>query len=665
MKIGLVNLPWYHANRPCMPIAVLAPYLRKELPFATITVHSENAKVWKILGEKLFLRIAEVCFSVGEALYGVSVHPERRESGLKYAASELSSTPVEPYLLDKHLYIGKSRTWETTVGLVANILDHYLEEFADYVAESGYDLIGLTTTFGQLYANLRLAKLIKERSPSTKVVLGGSTVSASVGPTLLKYYPFVDFIVQGEGEQPLTELARQIHSGEPDFDKIVGVLTQQNYTSFPRGAALSEIKNMDDLPFPDFEGLIEHCFDSSTFGQDPVLTLESSRGCWWDRVKASGNVKKTCHFCNLNVQWNGYKEKSIERVVAEVKSVTEKYGISRLLFIDNIIRLKGIEDLAGGLQDLGKDLSYFYEMRASISQYEFLRLWESGLNRCQIGIESLSNSYLRRIGKGTTVIQNLQMMKLCAELGVNNESNIMWDFPGATVEEVSETADNIKKFAFRYQILAVAKYHLGIGSTVDHLQKQYPIKNIRNYDSYKHFVPDDVYENGRFFDLSFDWDGPGTDWQPALEAITWWAHDIYRRQGRHPLWYADVGTSIRIGDSSHGKQESYAINGIEGSIYRYCMQIRRLEDIEEKFKSQIDRTSLVDLLKKWHEETILYNDGTRYLSLAVAIAPQTAQKRIRQLHLEDLSDREKHKSRIVVPLSAGAISRSAPASTQL
>ena len=55
---------------------------------------------------------------------------------------------------------------------------------------------------------------------------------------------------------------------------------------------------------------------------------------------------------------------------------------------------------------------------AYATPYELLLLWEAGLTGAQFGIEGLSTSYLRRVGKGTTTIQNLQVMKICFELGV-------------------------------------------------------------------------------------------------------------------------------------------------------------------------------------------------------------------------------------------------------
>ena len=73
---------------------------------------------------------------------------------------------------------------------------------------------------------------------------------------------------------------------------------------------------MDALPLPDYD---EYAALAEKHGLLWLLSIEGSRGCWWDRSRRSGNARATCHFCNLNVQWMGYREKSVARLVAEVR----------------------------------------------------------------------------------------------------------------------------------------------------------------------------------------------------------------------------------------------------------------------------------------------------------------------------------------------------------
>ena len=44
------------------------------------------------------------------------------------------------------------------------------------------------------------------------------------------------------------------------------------------------------------------------------------------------------------------------------------------------------------------------------------------------------------MGKGTTVIQNIQLLRWCAELGVRPSWNILYGFPGEDPAEFEEAA---------------------------------------------------------------------------------------------------------------------------------------------------------------------------------------------------------------------------------
>ena len=95
---------------------------------------------------------------------------------------------------------------------VLGILDGHLDEVAARLAGE-QDVIGLTTSFGQLFANLALASRLKRLDPRIVVVLGGSTVSSRVGVSILTVYPQVDYVIQGEGEQPLLALLEALGQG--------------------------------------------------------------------------------------------------------------------------------------------------------------------------------------------------------------------------------------------------------------------------------------------------------------------------------------------------------------------------------------------------------------------------------------------------------------------
>ena len=57
----------------------------------------------------------------------------------------------------------------------------------------------------------------------------------------------------------------------------------------------------------------------------------------------------------------------------------------------------------------------------------------------QIGIEALSSRLLKKLHKGTSAIQNLEIMKNCEALEIRSVSNLILQFPASDEQDVAET----------------------------------------------------------------------------------------------------------------------------------------------------------------------------------------------------------------------------------
>ncbi|MBZ4372559.1 RiPP maturation radical SAM C-methyltransferase [Corallococcus sp. AS-1-6] len=650
MRVALIALPWSAYQRPSAALGALAAYVRQHEPGFEVATCSAFLDMAVTLGTSLYDGISLDAYELGELLYTPQMYPERREAVREYFVQSLTARAgawrrdnVDRFPV---ALFGEHPTYEHIFDRILATLDGHLDTLAASLA-GRYDVVALTTSFGQLFANLSLARRLKALAPEVRVVLGGSTVSAQVGPSLLKEYPFLDYVIQGEGEQPFLALLRKLEYGTGDLFGMKGLLTPRSAEHVASGAALWEVGNMDELPYPDYD---EYASKAEQHGVMWLLSIEGSRGCWWDRTKRSGNPKNTCYFCNLNVQWNGYREKSNRRLVEEIDSLSERYGNTGIFFLDNIIRVKGLTELAEGIRATERDYALFYEMRANAHPYEIMRLWEAGVKFVQFGIEGLSTSYLRRVGKGTTVIQNLQAMKVCHELDIRNYANLITHFPGTEEAEVAETVQNLLSYAICYEPLDLSPYRLGRGSTLDALRAQFPVENIRNADCYKVGLPAEVYERIALFDLSFDLRTGTSDWSAVVEACEVWmrAYEMARgSQYRHVMTYLDGGTFLRVYDGRAGMPRTLLLRGVERDLYLYCTEIRQRQEIDEAFveTGRASRAQVEQVLAHWLEERILFREGERYLSVAPAFTPQMAARRMHTLHAEDQARRERRQAK--------------------
>jgi ribosomal peptide maturation radical SAM protein 1 len=637
-RLALVALPWSVADRPSAALASLAPFVRNECSGWVVDCHYAYMDVAVAMGMPLYFQLAEQAMQLGEVVHAGLFYPERRAAVRDRLAGVLRDE-LKLDLADTHHFpeaaFGSAPTYDAIGERVLAIVEAHLQATVERLA--GYGLVGLTTCFGQLYANLYVARALKARDATMRVLLGGSSVSSAVGPSLLKEYGFLDYIIQGEGELPLVALIRAIEAGDPGAPP--GVLSRRNVALNPGGVSLSEVLNLDALPIPDYSGYAEQADAANVVWTLPV---EGSRGCWWDRGKRTGDPRNTCYFCNLNVQWKGYRQKSVARLAQEIDELSTLYANPLLFFLDNIVRLKGIEELSTLLQSHGKDYLTFYEMRAHMSPYEILCMWDMGLRWSQFGIEGLSSKYLKRVGKGTSCIQNLQAMRTCYELGIDNGANLVVNFPGSTDEEVEENRANILQYGILYQPLRVVGFEIGIGSTVEQLREAFGVTDVRNADFWKVGLPDEVYRRMVMFNKSAEF--PTADWTPVREAVEIWkaAHAAaHATEYQHVMTYADGGTFLKIVDGRTGSPLNYVLRGTEREVYLHCMEIATRDELIARFTdgSEPSKAALTESLDRMTAQMLMFSENDKYLSLAPAPYPDLAARRIRAAHARELARR--------------------------
>ena len=135
---------------------------------------------------------------------------------------------------DPAVYLSEVLTAEATVPLPAGFVDDvlslrrraagFVNDCVDHILARRPAVVGFTSVFQQHVANLAAARLLKERSPDTPVIVGGANCEDVMGEETLRRFPFIDALVSGEGEEVFPRLvdralARQELAGLP------GVLT--------------------------------------------------------------------------------------------------------------------------------------------------------------------------------------------------------------------------------------------------------------------------------------------------------------------------------------------------------------------------------------------------------------------------------------------------------
>ncbi len=592
-KIALISTPWPLFNRPSIQLGSLKTFLRKRLPQIEVNNLHFYLNIAYRIGYELYSKISESTW-LSEPVYAAILYPEKRghiEKLWKRYARRILKKKVDFYQIcelveEESLHILESIDW------------------------SKYFLVGLSCCFSQLTSSLYFIKEIKKRSSKIKIVIGGSSCSEDMGKSLIQNLEEIDFVIQGEGELPLSYLVSCLIEGKEVGD-FPGILSKSNCDLF----GVSQINNLDKLPIPDYSDyFIQAERISSKRPFQIKLPMEISRGCWWGR----------CRFCNLNIQWRGYRSKSKERVISEIRTLIERHQILSISFMDNLIPPNS-KEIFVELSKIKKDLSLFAEIRANTPLDLLIWMGKAGMNEIQVGVEALSSRLLKKMNKGTTAIQNIEIMKNCEAKGMPKiAGNLILEFPGSDEEDVKETLNNLD-FVFPFYPLKGISFWLGYGSFVWNNPGMFFIRKTGNHPNYSYIFPEEIFKSlilmiqgykGKIREQKRLWD-------PVRKKVSYWTKyymDMHSLPKDEPiLGYQDGGNFLIIRQRiSKEKNMIHKLKGLSRSIYLFCQKNKSVSEILDHFLG-LDHLKLLPFLKMMVDKRLMFGEGNRYLSLAVPL----------------------------------------------
>jgi ribosomal peptide maturation radical SAM protein 1 len=587
-RVALISMPWAIFSRPSVQLGALKAYLEKEKGIHVATYHP-YLEVAKKIGIDTYRTISNNSWA-GETLYSPLLFPEKQaDAGNIFK----KCCPT----------LGKGDTSFTNL---SQELDNVLNQWLHKLPIEKFDLIGFSICFSQLFSSLLAAQKIKQLHKEIPVVIGGSSCTSDVASSLLRHFPQVDYCVNGEGEEPLIKLCHFIAGRGEELPK--GILTAQ------KGAEEGECNHIPDistLPTPDYGPYfaeLQELFPGQPF--QPVLPFEFSRGCWWNK----------CTFCNLNLQWRGYRWKNAEKVLAEITDLSSKHHCLDFTFTDNALPPIVAKNFFQEVAQQKNDLRFFAEIRATTSLEQLSLYRNGGLDHVQVGIEALSSSLLKKLEKGTTAIENIATMKHCSELQIKLEGNLIIEFPGSTQADAQETLDNLD-FVLPYSPLTSASFFLGKGSPVAQSPAEYGIHGITNHSYFKKLLPVKLFEKLDLLVKSYRGDRliQIQQWKPVKEKISRWQDFHLRRiNSSFPaLSYRDGGMFIVIRQEQiDGPPLIHRLKGLSRQIYLFCSTMRTLEEIQHQFPSLAQKAVLnffTDLCNK----RLLFHENGKVLALAI------------------------------------------------
>ena len=418
LRVCLVAMPWQALDSPSLPLALLRVACQKAGRSAPASYHG-NLRWAEFLLERTdndilprdITHVADngIFHGVGDWVFTGVLHGS--EFGLAEFAQYRRSSGVDP---------GRAVDMRTHA-------EDFVELVTREILAKEPDVVGFSTTFMQNVPSLAVAARIKRYAPSVVIVFGGGNCDGPMGAGLHHSYPFIDYVVRGEGEAVFPKLLDAIEHGEPPAD-LPGVCWRRDGLS---------VVNPDErhplppgqIPMPDFDDWFAHLENSSMEGHvEPKLALESARGCWWGEAHQ-------CTFCGLNGSMIEFRSKPPERFLKELTHLVRRHSTLDVIMVDNIIDNRYFTRVLPSITALGWDLRIHYEIKANITLDNVAALRDAHVVHVQPGIESLSNRVLTIMDKGVDGVRNVRTLRDCESAHLTTAWNWLYGFPGETAED--------------------------------------------------------------------------------------------------------------------------------------------------------------------------------------------------------------------------------------
>lgn len=270
-------------------------------------------------------------------------------------------------------------------------------------------VVGLSCMSNLLPFAILVAEEIKRCHPQCTVVLGGVGPSP-VAAGITQAFPWVDIVVEGEGELIMADILR----GKRD-----------------RLPARRQVQDLDTLPLPAYSLLDLPLYIDSR-------SMVTSRGCPWK-----------CTFCTEPDNFGSLRYRSVESIIAEIELLHGLGEHGAFLFQDDILPLN--RKRFGRMLEAFRALSFPIEWkcfsRVDLMDEELMaEMVASGCVQIRYGIESGSNETLATIRKGFTIEKAFEVTRQSVKHFPSVHASFIWGYPFETVAAFEETISWVERF---------------------------------------------------------------------------------------------------------------------------------------------------------------------------------------------------------------------------
>lgn len=562
VQVRFVVVPFLPEHQPALGVSSLAAVLRQR--GIRTDIRYLNVDYYRMIGKAAYFYLSRCLpaeLLLGEMIFAPALWGDRAPTWEEYAARfrdelpRLSRVGLST-LSGTEALAHRTREWETFEPQLRTLYagsPRVIRGWAEEVLRDRPPVVGFTSTFQQNLAALALAQELRRRAPRGRltILFGGANCEDDMGRALAESFPFLDHVVSGEGENVVVDLVEAALDRAPGGDG-------PGPAPSPRFVPGVMVRDMDALPLAGFDEYFE-CVRGTDLEAKANLVAESARGCWW-------GAKSHCRFCGLNGTTMAFRSKSPARFAQELRTLAARHDRNIFLIADNILDMGYIRSLFPELIARGDDIKMFYETKSNLRKEQLELMAAGGIFSIQPGIESLSTRVLELMGKGTTRLQNLQLLKWCEEFGVIVKWSLLHGFPGEREEDYRDMAALLPALVHLPTPAGVIQIRLDRFGPYWKAPDTYDIRNVRRYwaydFAYRALAPEVRERVAYFFEFDYGDGRRPLDYAEQLYELAAFWHRRHEAKATLEVQDAEAG-SVVIDSRGTGREDRHPLSRVE------------------------------------------------------------------------------------------------------
>ncbi len=306
---------------------------------------------------------------------------------------------------------------------VQDIISEFISKYKIDVVGSG----GISIQYNSLY---QIFKYVKEINSQIITIVGGGIVTADP-EVAMEALENVDIGVIGEGEVTICELVNALEN-KINLNEVNGLIYKQN-KKYLMTKKREEIKDVDSIPFPDYEGFELEKYlelpppDVNNLMEKRLAFFLGSRACPYN-----------CTFC-FHTVGRKYRQRSMKSIKDELDYLIDKYKIGFVFMADELFgkQKDRLEEFCDYMRE--KNLLWRGSFRVDDIDEKTIEMLKNGY--CAVvglALESADNRILKSMKKHITIEQIEKALKIVYEAKIPFSGNFIF----GDINETIETAKN-------------------------------------------------------------------------------------------------------------------------------------------------------------------------------------------------------------------------------